>query len=509
MKLNPTLLFFLAFAAFAAFAGLLHAAESAPRTNVLVIILDQLHAQALGCAGNPIVKTPNFDRLAKQGVRFAQAFVPVPYCSPTRAAMVTGLCPSSLGIGRNIDAADDPTRLRDPRQIYQSVLAAGGYHCHYLGKWHLGALDELSCFPDTAADQENIRKLTAARHRTAGNGIYDDGLRDGETELIGDVYMRSEIAAAHKVLRQQKNLPKQDIGIIGRSRVKPEFHSESLLADYCIELLKRHREEPFAITYSVSPPHAPWIAPAPYYDMYDPKTLPLPASWRDEPVLWKDQTSAKMGRIYGEAGFREYLRCYYAQITMMDTFVGRILDALDELKLSDHTMIVFTSDHGNMLGQHGMMDKSFGGFYDDLMRVPLIMRLPGALPAGKTSDALVTTMDIAPTILDYLGMTPLAKTHGRSLRKAIAGNDPGYTAVFGERAAPQSPDAARMIRTKEWKLCLHPRGVRELFDLTSDADETRNLADDPARARLIGRLEHDLRDHMQAVGDPAAARFSK
>ena len=216
-----------------------------------------------------------------------------------------------------------------------------------------------------------------------------------------------------------------------------------------------------------------------------------------------------MGRIYGEAGFREYLRCYYAQITMMDACVGRILDALDELKLSDHTLIVFTSDHGNMLGQHGMMDKSLGGFYDDLMRVPLLLRLPGALPAGKTSDALVTTMDIAPTILDFLGATPLAKTHGRSLRETIAGSDPGYAAVFGERAAPQSPDAARMIRTKDWKLCLHPRGARELFDLKSDPDETQNLAGDPARAELIERMERDLREHMQAVGDPAAERFSK
>ena len=188
--------------------------------------------------------------------------------------------------------------------------------------------------------------------------------------------------------------------------MKPEFHSEWVLADYCIELLKRHRNEPFAITYSVSPPHPVNVVPAPYYDMYDPAKLPLPANWGDRPESHAQNHSALFGQIYGEAGFREYLRCYYGQVTMMDDCIGRILQALADLGLADHTLVIFTTDHGNLLGQHGMMDKAVSTFYEDLVHIPLLMRLPGQIPAGKTCDAVAASIDLA-----RRSWTTLARTH--------------------------------------------------------------------------------------------------
>ena len=308
-------------------------ADKAP-VNLLFLMTDQQHAAALGCAGNPVIKTPNLDRLAAGGTRFDNSFCVVPYCSPTRAALITGRYPSSLGLGRNIaheTDREDPLRLRGPCETYLHHLASRGNHCHQLGKWHLGDPAELSCCPEGRQDSEAPAKLANQRRRAAGEDRFDDGPRAGETERIGDVYLRSEISDAHRRFVQQKNRPKQDVGVIGRSALKPEYWMESVLADYCIDLLKQHRDEPFAITYSVSPPHAPFIAPSPFYDMYDPASLPLPATWNDHQEAWTKSFSARMGMLYGEAGFREYLRCYYARVTMMDWCMGRILDALDEL----------------------------------------------------------------------------------------------------------------------------------------------------------------------------------
>jgi arylsulfatase A-like enzyme len=482
-------------------------AETRP-LNVLVLITDQHHAAALGCAGNPVVKTPNFDRLAAGGTRFLNSFCAVPYCSPTRAAIVTGRYPSSLGIGRNINVKDDALRLRDPCDTYLHHLAARGYHCHQLGKWHLGDPAELSCFSDNPQDEKLFHRMMAERQKAAGDQRFDAGPRPGESERIKDVYLRTDVSAAHRKWSGEKGTPQQDVGVIGRSAIKPEFSYESMLADYCIDLLKRHRNEPFAITYSVSPPHAPWVVPAPYYDMYDPAKLPLPATWNDHPTAWLDSAAARMGRIYGETGFREYLRCYYGQVTMMDACVGRILQALDDLGLADRTLVIFTSDHGNMLGQHGMMDKTLGTFYDDLMRVPLLMRLPSQIPAAKTCDSNAVSVDVAPTILDYLGAPPLAQAQGHSLRPYLDGAKVDDGPTFGERGEPNTPAAARMIRTRQWKLCLLPKGEKEFYDLTKDPDETRNLADDPAMAPMIRKLSAQLIEHMRSVGDPALPKFA-
>lgn len=181
------------------------------------------------------------------------------------------------------------------------------------------------------------------------------------------------------------------------------------------------------------------------------------------------------------------------------------MDALDEFGLTDKTLVVFTSDHGNMLGQHGLMDKTLGTFYDDLMRVPLLLRLPGAIPAGAVSAAMVGSVDLPPTFLDYLGAAPLSKAHGRTLRGVISGGEAGAQAVFGERNEPKSPAAARMVRTKEWKLCLLPKGQHELFDLIKDPGETRNVYADPANAGVVKELKERLRKHMAEVGDQAVS----
>jgi len=201
---------------------------------------------------------------------------------------------------------------------------------------------------------------------------------------------------------------------------------------------------------------------------------------------------------------REFLRCYSAQVTMMDAFIGRILDTLDTLKLADHTLVIFTSDHGNMLGQHGLVDKAVGAFYDDLIHVPLLMRLPGTIPAGEVCEKLATSMDLAPTILDCLGAEPLQQIHGRSLRGVLAGTNPDQPAIFCERGEPNSKITARMIRTRQWKLCLHTDNPPELYNLEQDPGETTNVFGLAASRMTIQSLKQRLHEHMQTVGDRTA-----
>lgn len=479
------------------------------KTNLLVLMTDQHHAHWLGCAGHPLVKTPNLDRLAKEGIRFTQAYCPVPYCSPTRLAIETGLSPASLGLGRNLKGDpygnikhnDDPKRLKEPQQVYQHSLAEQGYACHQLGKWHLGAPLELSCFKND--DESAVRAEMKRRQKAAGAAAFDAEPREGETEKVGEVWMREKIAESYNewcsVSKKYKS-----VGVIGRSIRKPEFHYESVLADHCIGLLQQHRDEPFAITYSVSPPHALWTAPAPYYDMYDPEQMPIPETWDEPPPQWASWSAAQMGRVYGEAGLREYMRCYAAQITMMDDLIGRILDELDRLGLAENTLVVFTSDHGNMTGQHGMIGKSSGMFSEDNMQVPMLMRLPGTIPAGIETAEMISSLDLPPTFLDVLNAPPLPKAHGRSVRGIINGKEKGYDAVYAERGVVDKPSGtSRMVRTKDWKLCLIPyHKEHELYDLRNDPLERKNVYSDPANADIIRQLKKQLTEHMEEIRDP-------
>ncbi|HIE51285.1 MAG TPA: hypothetical protein EYP85_05965 [Armatimonadetes bacterium] len=477
-----------------------------PPINLLFLMTDQHHHAVLGCAGNPLVKTPNLDQVAAEGVRFTHAFCVTPYCSPTRAAIVTGRYPHSIGVWRNIKGGDgkrtDPARFREPRRIYQHQLAARGYRCHQLGKWHLGDPAELTCFPEGQKDITRPRQLTNQRRREAGPAAYDPGPREGEV-LIGNVYFTAAMAAVHNIWKDEKRRSPQDLSIIGRSRLKPEYHFESVLADYCIELLKRHRNEPFAITYSVSPPHAFWVAPARFYDLYDPDQFELPLSWLDRPAVWASSQPARMVKLLGEENVREYLRCYYAQVTMMDWCMGRILNALEDLGLADRTLVLFTSDHGDMQGAHGMMGKSVGAFYEEIVRVPLLIRLPGLIPAGRVTNAFASSIDLAPTILDLVGAEPLPDVHGRSLRPFLEGQPDDGRPIFGQRGNPRGGSCGRMIRTREWKLCLYGSGYRELYHLTEDPYEMHNLADDPAQAATFRQLAAQLREHLERTNDPA------
>jgi arylsulfatase A-like enzyme len=208
------------------------------------------------------------------------------------------------------------------------------------------------------------------------------------------------------------------------------------------------------------------------------------------------------GRHLGEKGFREMIRVYYAQVTMIDAYIGRLLDTLDETGLSENTLVIYLSDHGDMQGSHGgMLGKSVGAFYEEIVRVPMIMRLPGVIKAGKVVNAHANSVDLLPTIMDYLQMPIPDAVQGRSLRPIIEGRRPdevGYG--FSERPG------GRMVRSANMKYCVYFGDAdkrEELFDLAGDPSETTNLADDPKYARQKANMRKVLTRHLKETGDSA------
>lgn len=473
------------------------------KLNVLLLMTDQHNHGVLGCAGNPVVKTPNLDKLAAGGARFTNAVCATPFCSPTRASLITGLWPHTHGIQRNVQAKG--AGLTDSALCTEQLLFDKGYQTAQMGKWHLGDTANLRCYKSEG------QAYTEGTYREFLKGVSRDKWhkpREGETQ-IGDVCYTPEMAKFHAIWTQETKRSGQDLSTIGRSLVPPEYQYESWLADCCVDLIKKYRDDNFMITWSVSPPHAFWIVPDPYYSMYDPAKIPLSPSFGDHPPAYADSEPTRMAKGMGTLGLRERQRCYYAQVTMMDALMGRILDALKAQGLEKDTLVVFTSDHGDMQTAHGMTDKSIPGFYDEILRVPLIARHPTHIKPGKVIDTHANSVDLMPTLLDFTGLPIPKAVQGVSLRPLLEGKaaDDDRPA-FCERT--QNPVSyCRMIRTRNWKYSVFAEGRRELFDLKNDPYEITNLADDEARKAIVQELHKRLRQQMEKTADPVLERLPK
>ena len=474
------------------------------RPNILLLQTDQHCHSVMGCAGNPVVQTPNLDRLAAEGVRFENAVCATPFCSPTRASWVTGQWPHTHGLMRNVQG-NDPWLIDETTNL-PNLLHDAGYVCGHFGKWHVGRTEDLRGYAHQGARKERNRAYNQFMRE---NTAIDPGKIEPPRIGWQHIEMTPTVAAFHEEWKEEKRRSPQDLSIVGRSDLAPELQWESWLADECIRFIEANRERSFFATYSVSPPHAFWVAPDPYYSMYKPEDVPWPESWEDRPKWYKQSQPARMGARLGEQGMREYLRCYYGQVTMMGAFMGRIIGRLEELGLKDNTLIIYTADHGDMQAAHGCMGKSLPAYYEEIVRVPLIVRVPGGSPGGKTISAHANSVDLMPTLLDYAGLAIPASVQGVSLRELIDGAAPDDDRPgFSERG--RGLGGSRMIRAGTWKYAIvtGPKGGvrRELFDLQRDPCELRNLAGVPAMQETMKELEERLRAGLRKQGDEETVR---
>ena len=480
------------------FVPWLASAADAPKrpVNLLFLMTDQQRWDAVGCAGNNILKTPNLDRLARDGARFASFYSSCPVCSPARTTILTG---RSVGTHKITDNKDITRDDLPDLVTFDQILLRGGYHGEYHGKYHSPykmALDYNQ--PVRWVNGKRPAGSKAEMNEGQAFKAYIEAhvparpLKPGEllANLYGRPYTPDPIDGAYGMTQEQVEKlgrgkqVKRDVEIgqgytYGCLDVPPEHTLTAWTSREGIEGLERLHKTggPFTLTISIGPPHPPMAVAKPYYGMYPADSIPVPASLNDRgenSPYWRQQ-SKDAGPYRDPKKVRQMISDYYGLVTEVDDWIGKILHRLGELGLADNTLVIFTSDHGEMLGDHGVHSKM--KFYEGAAHIPLLMRLPGVIPAGKVVQAPAAQIDLFATILDYLGQVG-HESEGRSLRPLIEGKDDGADRVaFSEWHAKHLPGF--MVFDGRWKFMFGQTAdapsLDALYDLQNDPNEIANL----------------------------------
>jgi arylsulfatase A-like enzyme len=450
---------------------------------------DQQNANTLGCYGNPVIRTPNMDRSAGEGVLIENAYVTTPVCVPSRASIWSARYPHCNGVMVN-DGGRRDIRLDPSIATLGDVAKAAGYSCGYFGKWHIGH-EQTPQHGFTDAWWTHLR------------GSYEQDLEESAA-------FRFEPVQAPTRLGQR---------LAQRGQVPFELAHDTAVTTRTIDFIREHAERPFVAVCSMRAPHDPYIGP--FDGLYDPADVLLPPTlgetFQGKPALqargvprdWFRRWAMAPDGTLDERGLREVIARYWGMVHMIDLNVGRLLDALDELGLAERTVVVFMSDHGEMMGAHGLMSK--GCFmYEDATRVPLILRHTGALPAGARATHLASAIDVVPTLLDLMGLAKPDEMQGITLRQywdyAFNVRDAVFLQIW-ETYGLFDPILA--VRTERWKYSWHLADMDELYDLEEDPHEMRNLATDQANADAIRGLRSRIQDWLVETGDIPISTLAK
>ncbi len=426
-----------------------------PQYNVLFIAVDDLRPE-LGAYGNKIIKTPNIDKLASWGVRFDSAYVQYPLCNPSRASMLTGRYPTQTGVldNRTWFGAAHPEFISLPKYFKQQ-----GYASLRTGKIFHGGIDDTDAW-------------TAGGEKRNFEGAVDTA-RPGQNPQDSD----------------------RKIALEGNG----ESHADYRFATRAIEFLEEYKDRPFLLMVGFTKPHSPPTAPKKTIEMYDVATMPLPMDFAARPTVPPGFPKLSVpprngdlfiGRDASETEAREVMRAYYASTTFTDANVGRVLDALDRLKLRDRTIIVFWGDHGYHLGEKGKWSKH-NSLFEVGTRVPLMIVMPGAKGNGKASPRVVEAVDLYPTLAELCGLPQPPGLAGQSLRPLLDNprakwNQPAYTVTQIQN------NIGKAVRTERWRYAEWPSGEdggAMLFDRAHDPHELKNLANDPAHAKVVKEMK--------------------
>ena len=433
-------------------------------TNVLFILSDEHTRDVAGCYGDRIVKTPNIDALAARGTKFTAAYTNCPICVPARASLQTGTYVAENACWDNAHPYDGSIRGWGHR------LREQGHHTMSIGKLH---------FRSDKDDNGFIEEIIPLH------------VVDGQGDLLG-LIRRPEPAA-------RGGMP--DLAKAAGPGESTYANYDRNIRDGAIEWLTTRAsklDKPWALFVSMVKPHFPLVAPPEFFAMYPPESMPMPRLYG--PDAYPTHPSVKALRacmsyddFFSPEKVRIALSAYYGMVSFLDDNIGQILRALEAAGLADTTRIVYSTDHGDNLGNRHMWGKSV--HYEEAAAIPMIVAGPG-IPAGKTCKTPVTLVDIYPTIVRSVGIEPDAQDKalpGQSLVEiANAPCDPERVA-FGEYHAAASITAMYLVRKGRWKYIHHVGFQPELFDLETDPGETRDLGTDPAHAATVAMMEAELR----------------
>ena len=472
----------------AAGAGL--AAQRAPaadgRPNILWICTDQQRWDTIRSLGNEHIRTPNLDRLVADGVSFENAYCQSPICTPSRAGFLTGMYPSAVH-----GCMNGNERWDNAAPLISKTLADAGYDCGLAGKFHLSGA------------QGRIEPRT------------DDGYR----VFHWSHHPHDDWPEGHSYIEWLKSKGKdytsiyKDLGYI-----PSELHQTTWCADRAIDFMSEERSQPWLFSLNCFDPHSPFDPPREWLDHYPESDMPGPL-FRESDLAAQERLKnvnfQRTARRPEDLGAKSYQAKYYAMIELIDHNVGRMLDALERTGQRENTVVIFTSDHGETLGDHGLLLKGCR-FYESLVHVPLLISWPGRFKSGLRSGALVELTDLAPTLLELAGLAVPDSMHGKALTAILEGRssaDRHREFVRSEyyRALAGVQSFGTMVRSERFKqVVYHGHGLGELFDLDADPGEFENLWDDPRLAQV--RHEHmvmnfDALALASDVGPPRVSRY--
>lgn len=461
------------------------------RANVLLLMTDQHRVDTLGCYGNRICQTPALDGLARRGVRFDNAFTPTAICTPARASLLTGVLPFRHTLLANYERNVGYREELDGRfRPFSTELAAAGYQLGHVGKWHIGK--------ERGPAEYGFDGI---HYPGWGNPVNHPDYRQWLADRgLPEFALKSQVRGT---------FPNGEPGnlLAGVLDAPVEATFEHYLADRTIEKLRIYAADgrPFYLACDWFGPHLPYCIPADYYYRYDPATVDLPASIAEtfaaKPRVQSSYSQHWTFDSIGLDGWRELTAAYWGYVTLIDEQVGRVLAALDELDLTDSTVVAFTADHGEFTGSHRLHDKG-PAMYDDIYRIPFIVAGPG-VRGGRCEDRFATLTDLTPTFCDLAGVTPPGHYDGRSLLPLLRGEpDIDWPAeIVAEFHGHHFPYPQRMIRTGTHKLVVNPADRNELYDLAADPDELHNRYDHPELADVRRALSRRLYEVLRERGD--------
>lgn len=442
---------------------------SANPPNILFIHSDQHRFDCIGSNGHPLLQTPNLDRLAAEGVNFTHAFCPIPVCVPSRNSLIHGVWPSQHGVIANW-GTEAPFPDTSALPAFTQALRNGGYWLAHVGKWQVHP------------------------HKSAPGYGFNLAISDRDY----DTWRAAQGLPA--MPHQNHWFGECDPG------VAPEQTRTGWCASQVIDLLRR-RERPFFVQWDLREPHLPNVIPEPYCSMYPPKDIPPWASFPD-PLAGKPYMQAQQRRTWQIehwtwADWAPLVSRYLGCISLIDAQIGRLLDALDELGLTGDTLVVYSTDHGDLCGAHGMIDKHYV-MYDDVVRVPLVARWPGRIAVGSTCGAFVShSIDLARTFCEAAGASVPGTFQGQDLLALCKGEIEARQDIFATYHGNQfGLYSQRMLRDRRWKYVWNAVAQDELYDLANDPGELNNLATHSACGEELRRLRHRLVAWMEEVGDP-------
>jgi arylsulfatase A-like enzyme len=467
------------------------------KPNLLFIWTDEQRADTMAAYGNHKIHAPNLNKLASQSVVFENTYVTQPVCTPNRSAVMTGLWPHQSGcIKNNIPLPPDVPCLPE-------LVGDSEYRTAYMGKWHLG--DEIFAqhgFEEWLSIEDGYRRYYSNGRDRNKRSDYHHFLIEHGYKPDSDNNAFSRSFAARRILEH----------------CKPKF-----LEKKACDFLRRHRKKPFILYINFLEPHMPFFGPLD--EEHNPEEIDLPANFSDpleenEPLRYRvirEYCRAKYGK--DEKDIRALIRRYWGLVTQIDLSVGAILKTLDDLGLTENTIIVYTSDHGDMMGSHHMVEKSV--MYEEAVRIPWLMRIPKK--KGSLIKNRVSQIDMVPTLLELMGCGVDGHFPGQSLVPLIKAGRVGQDNVFiewnpnsgamkvkrgGTQLAPkeelsrlENEHTRTVISPDGWKLCLSESDKCQLFDLNKDPGETVNLFDSSRHEDIIRKLTVMIHKWQEMVSD--------